>query len=83
MNKEWLLCLACGVIAAASLLRMMRRRQLVLVSMLKEYVERQAQWNRRRAKANAIAEAEEVKKANKAAKAAALMLAETPADSPQ
>ncbi|MCC6507564.1 MAG: hypothetical protein IT423_00545 [Pirellulaceae bacterium] len=57
-----------GVLAAAGLLRMMRRRQLALIGLLKEYVDRQVQWSRRRAKAEAIAAAEDAKKAAKASK---------------
>lgn len=66
MNQEWLLWLACGVFAAAALLRMMRRRQLVLIGLLKSYVDRQVQWNRRRTKAAAIMAADEAQKATKA-----------------
>ena len=75
MNKEWVLWIACGVFAAAALLRMMRRRQLVLIGLLKEYVDRQVQWNRRRSKAQAIAAADEAKQAAKAAQSAASDLA--------
>lgn len=67
MNKEWILWLACGGFAAAALLRMMRRRQLVLIGLLKSYVDRQVQWNRRRSKAAAIMAADEAKQAAKAA----------------
>ena len=75
MNKEWVLWIACGVFAAAALLRMMRRRQLVLIGLLKEYVDRQVQWNRRRSKAQAIAAADEAKQTAKAAQSAASDLA--------
>lgn len=70
MNKEWILWLACGVFAAAALLRMMRRRQLMLIGLLKSYVDRQMQWNRRRTKAAAIMAADEAQKATKAAQVA-------------
>lgn len=70
MNGEWILWLGCGIFAAAALLRMMRRRQLVLIELLKSYVDRQVQWNRRRTKAAAIMAADEAQKATKAAQAA-------------
>jgi hypothetical protein len=62
MNNEWIICLSCGTLAGAGLLRMMRRRQLALIGLLKEYVDRQTQWNRRRSKAEAIAAKNEVQK---------------------
>ncbi len=67
MNQEWVLWLACGIFAAAALLRMMRKRQLVLIGLLKSYVDRQVQWNRRRTKAAAIMAADEASKATKVA----------------
>lgn len=67
MNQEWVLWIGCGVFAAAALLRMMRRRQLVLIGLLKSYVDRQVQWNRRRNKAAAIMAADEAQQAAKAA----------------
>ena len=70
MNKEWMLWLACGVLAAAALLRMMRRRQLALIGLLKSYVDRQVQWNRRRTKAAAIMAADEAKQASQNAQTA-------------
>lgn len=70
MNGEWILWLGCGIFAAAALLRMMRRRQLVLIELLKSYVDRQVQWNRRRTKAAAIMAADEAQQATKAAQAA-------------
>jgi hypothetical protein len=47
MNFEILLWLAVAVVAASSLFAMMRRRQLHLVRLLKEHVERQTAWQRR------------------------------------
>ena len=70
MNQEWILWLACGVFAAAALFRMMRRRQLALIVLLKSYVDRQVQWNRRRTKAAAIMAADQAKQASQAAQTA-------------
>jgi hypothetical protein len=55
MQLNWVLWLASGSLASLMLLSMMRRRQLALVGLLKDYVERQAQWARRRAKADRLA----------------------------
>ena len=54
MATELILWLSMSSLAVLFLLTMMRRRQTVLVGMLADYVQRQAQWARRRAKAEAI-----------------------------
>lgn len=55
MNEEIVLAAICGGIAAVTLLCMMRRRQLHLIKLLKDYVDRQSTWTRRRMKAEALA----------------------------
>ena len=45
------------MLATVSLLSMMRRRQLLLVGLLKDYIQRQLKWARCRAKAEVIAAA--------------------------
>ncbi len=75
INEQIVLCLVFGGLASTLLFRMMRRRQLALIGLLKDYVDRQVQWNRRRQKAEAIAAADEAKKASKAAKSEALAVA--------
>lgn len=54
MKVDFILCLALGILASSLLLSMMRRRQIALAKLLNEYAKRQAQWARRRAKAEAI-----------------------------
>ena len=54
MTIDFVLWVGLGTLATVFLWSMMRRRQLALIGLLKSYVERQAQWQRRRAKADAI-----------------------------
>ena len=74
MATEFILWLATAGLATLFLLVMMRRRQTALVGLLNDYVQRQAQWARRRAKAEAII-AEEAKTAADALSALAGALA--------
>jgi hypothetical protein len=63
LNTEWQMCLAFSGFAVALLLQMMRRRQLKLIGLLKSYIERRTEWDRRKARATALAAAELAKKA--------------------
>lgn len=65
MDGSLVIWIGTGSLAVLMLLSMMRRRQLHLIGLLKEYVERQATWARRRAKAAQIA-AEQSATENKA-----------------
>ena len=67
MNPGLALWLGSGALAVLMLMNMMRRRQLHLIGLLKDYVERQAQWARRRAKADELAVQAEAKKNKEAA----------------
>lgn len=58
LNTEWLMCLAFGGMAVAMLLQMMRRRQLKLIGLLKTHVDKRTEWERRRARASALAAAQ-------------------------
>lgn len=55
MNADLMLWLGTGIFATLLLLAMMRRRQLALIGLLKEHIQRQARWARRRAKAEKLA----------------------------
>ena len=55
MKSDIILWLVFAMLATVSLLSMMRRRQLLLVGLLKDYVQRQLKWARCRAKAEVIA----------------------------
>ena len=62
------LWLGCGLWAAYMLVGMMRRRQMYLIDLLKQHVEIQSAWARRRDRAMAIAAAEQAKTDEKKAK---------------
>jgi len=55
LSMEIGLWLGLAFLAAALLMKMMRRRQLALIGLLKEHVERQSQWAKRRSKAEQLA----------------------------
>jgi len=57
------LWLGLAALAAILLMKMMRSRQLVLIGLLKEHVERQSQWAKRRSKAEQLLEQDAAPKA--------------------
>ncbi len=69
LREQLALAAGFGIVAVLILFRMMRQRQLVLIGLLKEYVERQGKWARRRAKAEAIQARELAEAAKKAGQA--------------
>lgn len=55
MSMELVLWATAGLVSSAFLLMMMRRRQLYLIGLLTEYVQRQSEWNRRKERAKELA----------------------------